>query len=198
MLWIHHISSDLDLSKVYIYIYTHLNTHPWGTRLPYTVKLIKHAQLCYVAAVIVSVFNGSGKLSIQYIRLASMGLLPDTQNRGLRMRRGCRERFPRHLLQRKPLVSDPGKHHGTCVTHVPWCMSGSLNRGSEKKFPAFPAHAQPAILRIWQEAHGTKAIVLLSFCSWGNPQGYGPNSLYKTPNVARHDKKLCAQYLHII
>ena len=23
-----------------------------------------------------------------------------------------------------------------------------------KKFPAFPAHAQPAILRIWQEAHG--------------------------------------------
>ena len=23
----------------------------------------------------------------------------------------------------------------------------------EKTFPAFPAHAQPAILRIWQEAH---------------------------------------------
>ena len=23
-------------------------------------------------------------------------------------------------------VSDPGMHHGTCVTHVPWCMSGSL------------------------------------------------------------------------
>ena len=29
-------------------------------------------------------------------------------------------RFPRHWLQRKPLVSDPGMHHGTCVTHVPW------------------------------------------------------------------------------
>ena len=56
-----------------------------------------------------------------------MGLLPDTQYRGLRMRRECRERFPRHRLQRKPLVSDPGMHHGTCVTHVPWCMSGSLN-----------------------------------------------------------------------
>ena len=24
------------------------------------------------------------------------------------------------------LVSDPGMHHGTCITHVPWCMSGSL------------------------------------------------------------------------
>ena len=28
-----------------------------------------------------------------------------------------------------PLVSDPGMHHGTCVTHVPWCMSGSLTSG---------------------------------------------------------------------
>ena len=37
--------------------------------------------------------------------------------------------FPRRRLQRKPLVSDPGMHHGTCVTHVPWCMSGSHTRG---------------------------------------------------------------------
>ena len=42
------------------------------------------------------------------------------------MRRECWERFPRHRLQRKPLVSDPDMHHGTYVTHVPWCMSGSL------------------------------------------------------------------------
>ena len=62
-----------------------------------------------------------------------MGLLPDTQNRGLRMRREFRERFPRHRLQRKPLVSDPGMHHGTWVTHVPWCMSGSLNHGGGGK-----------------------------------------------------------------
>ena len=41
--------------------------------------------------------------------------------------------FPRHRLQRKPLVSDPGMHHGTCVTHVPWCMSGSLTRGGGEK-----------------------------------------------------------------
>ena len=48
-----------------------------------------------------------------------MGLLPDTYNYGLRMRQEFRERFPRHRLQRKPLVSDPGMH------------------------------AQPTILRIW-------------------------------------------------
>ena len=28
-----------------------------------------------------------------------------------------------------PGVSDPDMHHGTCVTHVPWCMSGSLTSG---------------------------------------------------------------------
>ena len=54
-----------------------------------------------------------------------------------------------------PQVSDPDMHHGTCVKHVPWCMPGSLtsgflwNRRRGKTFPAFPAHAQPAILRIW-------------------------------------------------
>ena len=28
-----------------------------------------------------------------------------------------------------PQVSDPDMHHGTCVTHVPWCMPGSLTYG---------------------------------------------------------------------
>ena len=43
--------------------------------------------------------------------------------------------FPCHWLQRKPLVSYPGMHHGTCVTHVPWCMSGSLTRGGGENVP---------------------------------------------------------------
>ena len=28
-----------------------------------------------------------------------------------------------------PLVSDPVMHHDTCVTHMPWCMPGSLTSG---------------------------------------------------------------------
>ena len=31
-----------------------------------------------------------------------------------------------HRLQRKPLVSDPGMHHGMCVTHMSWSMSRPL------------------------------------------------------------------------
>ena len=45
--------------------------------------------------------------------------------------------------------------------HVLWCMSGSLTRGDAETFPAFPAHAQPVILRIWQEAHIMTADALL-------------------------------------
>ena len=61
--------------------------------------------------------------------------------------------FPRRRFQRKPLVSDPGMHHGTCVTHVPWCMSGSLTCGDGKNVSGIPRACAPAILRIWQEAH---------------------------------------------
>ena len=66
-----------------------------------------------------------------------MVLLPDKQNCGLRMRRECRgECFPRHWLQRNPLLSDPGMHYGTCVTvHVgianPWCR-GKRSRYSRR------------------------------------------------------------------
>ena len=69
------------------------------------------------------------------------------------MCRECRELFSRQRLQMKPLVSDPGIYHGTCLTHVPWCMSRSLTRGDGETSSAFPVHAQPAILRIWQKAH---------------------------------------------
>ena len=62
--------------------------------------------------------------------------------------------FPRRRFQRKPVVSDPGMHHGTCVTHVPWCMSGSLTRGRGENVPGIPGACASALLRIWQEAHG--------------------------------------------
>ena len=46
--------------------------------------------------------------------------------------------FPHHRLQRKPLVSDPNKHHGTSVTHVPWCMLGLLTRRGRENVPGIP------------------------------------------------------------
>ena len=55
-----------------------------------------------------------------------------------------------HRLQRKPLVSDPDMHHGTCRDAC-W---DRLPAVTGKTLPAFQVHAQPVILRIWQDAHG--------------------------------------------
>ena len=67
-----------------------------------------------------------------------MGLLSDTHNCGLRMRRECRERFSRHRIQRKSLATDPDMHHGTCITHAPWCRSRSVTRGRGENVPGIP------------------------------------------------------------
>ena len=48
------------------------------------------------------------------------------------------KRFLHHRLQRKPLVSDSGMHHGTCLTHMRWYMSGSLTRGDGENVPGIP------------------------------------------------------------
>ena len=48
-----------------------------------------------------------------------------------------------------PRVSYPDMHHGTCVTHVQWCMSGSLTSGfiwksvAAKTFPVFQRMHNP-------------------------------------------------------
>ena len=72
---------------------------------------------------------------VQYISCDSMCLLPDMHNCGLRMRREWRERFPSKGLQMKPLFRDPDMHQDMCVTHVPWCMSGSLSAGGGENNP---------------------------------------------------------------
>ena len=52
-------------------------------------------------------------------------------------------------------LRDPDMRHATCVTHVPWCMPGSLTSGflwsrgekvAGKTLPAFSAHVQPVCL----------------------------------------------------
>ena len=46
--------------------------------------------------------------------------------------------FPTTDLKGKPLVNDPDMHHGTCVTDVPWCMSGSLTPRGGENVPGIP------------------------------------------------------------
>ena len=96
--------------------------------------------------------------------MQTMGLLPDTQNSGLHMRQECQGRFPRHRLQRKPLVSDPAMHHGTCFTHAPWCMSGSLNRGGGDNVPGIPGACTTR--NFSHLVRGPSMVLTLLRCCW--------------------------------
>ena len=61
-----------------------------------------------------------------------MGLLPNTQNCGLRMRRECRERFPRIEFKGNRLLAIPA-----CITAREQLM-GSLTRGGGENVPGIP------------------------------------------------------------
>ena len=102
------------------------NIYHWHHRCIVSVLLLSNKQLIKIQAT-----------CIRFL-LWCMGLLPDTKNCGLCLRREWRERFTRHWLQRKPLISHPSMHHGTCVTHVPWCMSVSLTYGGGENVPVIP------------------------------------------------------------
>ena len=141
---------------MYIYIYNfnlmyvwhdHFKYHTTQTcTLPEGTSRVRHGVVCLTLIHLWIVFH----LSLSPFQLTdtmilswkwayfAMGLLPDTLNDGLRMRRECRERFPRHRLQWKPLISDHSMHPGTCVTHVPWCMTGSQIRGGRESVFGIP------------------------------------------------------------
>ena len=58
------------------------------------------------------------------------------------------------------LVSDPDMNHGTCVTHMLWCMSGSLPRGDGENVPGIHGACATIFWRIWKNTHG-------HWSSWG-------------------------------
>ena len=82
-------------------------------------------------------YQGQGQVIKSY-RYCGTGLLPDPQT---------------WVFSPSFKASDPGKYHGTCVTHVPWCMSGSLTCGGGENVPGIPGECATPIVRIWKEAH---------------------------------------------
>ena len=88
-----------------------------------TCSILAHVSMCYMTCHLLL----HGPLS-RYVKLqvAHAPGMPGTF-------------FPPPIFQGEPLVSDPGTHHGTCVTHVPLCMSGSLTRGGGENVPGIPS-----------------------------------------------------------
>ena len=109
-----------------------------------------------------------------YYKIRPMGLLPDTWNCGLRMRRDAGNVFPATDVKGNHYIAIPA-----CITARAWrtCRDACRDRlptVAGKTFPAFPAHAQPAILRIWQEAHESL------YTSAGSQHGH-----FKISNIRR-------------
>ena len=67
-----------------------------------------------------------------------MGLLPDTENCGCACAGNAGNVLPATGGRRSWHTRHIVIYHGTCVTHVPWCMPGSLTRG----FPALESVAR--------------------------------------------------------
>ena len=121
------------------------------------------------------------------------------------MRRECRERFPSHPFSRKPLVSDPGMHHGTCDTHVTWCMSGSLTRVGGENVPGIPSACATRNFTYlargpWSHWCNYLSMPCICICSRQNhPElasrcwiHYGKNKLlYPKPMIDHYRKKRC-------
>ena len=93
--------------------------------------------------------------------VVTMGLLPDTQNCVWACAANAGNVFP------PPLVSDPDMHHGTCVTHAPWCMSGSLTSGflwspgGGENVPGIPSAC--ATRNFWYLVRGRLRLPTLSY-----------------------------------
>ena len=80
-----------------------------------------------------------------------------------------------------PWVSDPDMRHGTCVTHVPWCMPESLTsgflwsqwRGNRSRHSR--RMRNPKFLRVWQEVHCPSSMISIHcfevFCPAGHDHG---------------------------
>ena len=125
------------ICRKYSEIYRILHSSPMKTRLVWGVCCMDYAALfemsrCIQHHVITDHAKTGSWASYQIRKIAGCACAGNAGNV-----------FPRHRIQWKPRISDPGMHHGTCVTHVPWCMSGLLTHGGGKTFPAFPAHAHP-------------------------------------------------------
>ena len=113
-------------------------------------KYFKVRQKCGPGSGLVqtTIFGTTNELE-KLCHILVMGLLPGAQNCGLRMRRECRESFPRHHGLAIPTcitARASRSYRDACRDSL---LAVSFEVGGGETFPAFPAHAQPAILRIW-------------------------------------------------
>ena len=147
VIFLHINIREVPCPQLHYCISQRLGAHKWGWK--------KHSHMCCIRKYTTTPHHQSGAV-IKF----SLSQRPSWASCQIRKLAGAHAPGMPGTYSSLPRVSDPDLHHGTCVTHVPWCMPGSLTSGFlwsrrwGKTFPAFPTHAQYAILCIWWEAHG--------------------------------------------
>ena len=89
-----------------VYLFSFILVVVWVIETPLTLSTKGHMQEI--------LDTGHYRMMSGAITLNNMGLLPDTQNCGLRMRRECRERFPCHQGLAMPTCT----YHGYAMREV--------------------------------------------------------------------------------
>ena len=124
---------DWTLSQTYHYVWTACTVDPIFANEPEKTQRHTYPSVSIYGSIpLTSPCPCATLLNIPTSESATIHHGPLTRYAKLRVTHAC------HRLKRKPLVSDPGMHHDTCVTHVPWCMSGSLTCGGGENVPGIP------------------------------------------------------------
>ena len=125
--WLHRELSKWQLSEQPV---TNISSKWWEFALQYAVDMLitKEGDQCLLTNTsIIKQSRAVGTWSSMaryWVRHCPYGLLA----RYVKLRVAHASGMP-GMFSPPPRVSDPGMHHGTCVTHVPSCMPGSLTSG---------------------------------------------------------------------
>ena len=122
-----------------------------GRHLTIDVQVSDIQMNCSVSTEIRNYRDNSSRIGHKAIWSVQLDSLNGPLIRYVKLRAAHAQRMP-GTFPSPPQVSDPDMHRGMCVTHVPWCMPGSLSSGF-----------------LWSRWRGTR---LRHFRRMRNPQCY--------------------------
>ena len=67
-------------------------------------------------------------------------------------------------LERKPIISGPGVHNDTCVTHLPWCISESPTCGGGENVPGISCACTSCTVSL----HHVRCVIIFYNLKWYN------------------------------
>ena len=93
--------------------------------------------------------------------------------------------FPATDFKGNRQLAIPACNHGTCITHVPWCMSGLLTRGGGGNVPNIPG------------ACATRNFMYLARGPWDHGTCWYVTATLSSMHLADKNSGLVCTYMHV-